>query len=330
MRGRRLDATLKQEKGGTMEFQMPNPRQVEAGLRALKTVGLADGSLGEAERTMLDSVQQIMGTAYDIDQLDAIAPRELAAAIADPQLRWQLCAGMIIMSFIDQDADGREADAVEKFAQALEVEERSVRNVRQMAEGRTRLVRFDVIRRFWAVDKIRQRIREEGLRVLWQSVQGARRRYQNDEMAARYRALENLAPGTLGRQYWEYMRENQFPLPGELGAAPETITFHDMTHVLSDYGTTPEEEIQIACFSAGFRKKEPLAFVLFVMLQFHFGLAIGPGVPTSRGLFDVGKALTAMRRGAAMNIDLTDTWKYWDVIDQPVAALRERYNIAPR
>lgn len=37
--------------------------------------------------------------------------------------------------------------------------------------------------------------------------------------------------------------------------APEQILFHDCAHVLSDYGTAPEEEVQVACFSR-FRKRE--------------------------------------------------------------------------
>jgi hypothetical protein len=30
-----------------------------------------------------------------------------------------------------------------------------------------------------------------------------------------------------------------------------------------------------------------------------------------------------------MNVDLTDNWNWWDVIEVPVAELRERYHVGP-
>ena len=313
-----------------MEFQMPNPREAHHGLRAMKSVALADGALSFAERAMMTSIQEIFGTAIEVDAVEPIEPDALAEAISDPQIRWQLVGGLVVMSLIDQDADGREAKMVDAFARALEVKSREVKNLRQLSKGHTRMARFDILRRFWAVDRIRERIREEGLQILWQSIRAARRKYDNPEMAARYRALGELAPGTLGRAYYEYAMKNEFPFPGEIGAAPETITYHDMAHVLGGYDTTPDEEILVASFSAGFRKKNPLTFIMFVLCQFHLGLPIGPGVPPSTGLFEPAKALQAIRRGAAMNVDLSSRWEYWDVIEEPVEVLRERYNIAPR
>ncbi len=54
-----------------------------------------------------------------------------------------------------------------------------------------------------------------------------------------------------------------------------------------------------------------------------------PGEAAERGYFDVEKALVALERGAAMNIDLSEGWDYWEVIDHPVQDLRIRYNIPP-
>ncbi len=313
-----------------MKFAMPTPAQAHSGLRAIKSVALADGELSPVERAMMISVQEIFGTEYDIDALDAIEPDALAEAIPDPQLRTQLTSGLVIMSLIDEVADDREANKVAEFAAALGVQNREVKNLRQLADGHTRLARFDIVRRFWAVARVRERIRDEGLHVLWQSIQAVRNQYNNPEMAARYRALGELEPGTLGHEYYQYIIKNEFSFPGEIGAGPETITYHDMAHVLGEYDTTPEDEILVASFTAGFREQNPFAMVMFVLCQFHLGLPIGPGVPTSTGLFRPAAVIKAIQRGAAMNIDLSSGWEYWDVIEEPAAALRERYNIAPR
>lgn len=313
-----------------MDFMLPSPEQGLYGLRALKTVGMADGALDQSEIAMLHAARELTGATCDIDALEPIEPDALAAAITDAQLRWQLVSAMVVMSMVDQDADEREIERIEAFARALRVDNNAVATARHLAHDQMLLVRFDIVRRFWAVEKIVQNIRERGLRALWETIQAARRKYENPELAARYQALAALPPDTLGRAYYESMRENGFPLPGEPGAAAETITYHDMTHVLGGYGTTPDEEILVASFSAGFRKKNPMSFILFVMCQFHLGIPIAPGVPPERGLFDPRAVLQAVRRGAAMNVDLSDDWEYWPVIDQPVDALRKRYNIQPR
>lgn len=140
-------------------------------------------------------------------------------------------------------------------------------------------------------------------------------KYEDPALAARYRVLEHYPHGSLGRSYWEYCRKNGFALPGEKGGAPEQIMFHDSAHVLSGYGTTPDEEVQVACFSAGFQRREPWIFVFFVLLQFHVGIRMTPITTARTGFFDSEKAMIAIRRGAAMNVDLNDGWEYWPVME---------------
>lgn len=103
----------------------------------------------------------------------------------------------------------------------------------------------------------------------------------------------------------------------------------DCTHVLSGYGTDPDGEVQVACFSAGYRRQDPFIFVFFVLLQFHAGIRMTPITKARTGFFDPEKALIALQCGAAMNVDLTDGWDYWPVMGEQVEELRRRYNILP-
>ena len=153
--------------------------------------------------------------------------------------------------------------------------------------------------------------------------------YENAELAARYRALEQYPAGSLGRAYWEYCRKNGFALPGEKDGAPEQILFHDCVHLLSGYGTAPEEEVQVACFSAGFQRRDPFTFILFVLLQFHMGIRMTPITEARTGFFDPEKTMIALQRGAAMNVDLNNGWDYWPAMGEQVEELRRRYNILP-
>ncbi|HKR78097.1 MAG TPA: hypothetical protein VJR69_00220 [Nitrospira sp.] len=312
-----------------MELKMPTSEQAYWGLRAMKTVALADGELHDAELRMLASVQAILRTNHPVESLAPVTPEELAAALTDRQIRHQLVQGLIVVSLIDGTANGRETEAVERFAQALEVDAPEVRDLRYLLNGEMLRLRLDLARRFWLREKVKEIWQTERFRGLYKFVRGMVGRYEDPALASRYQALEQYPPGSLGRAYWEYCRENGFPLPGEKGGAAEQILFHDCAHVLSGYGTTPEEEVQVACFSAGFQRRDPWAFVFFVLLQFHVGVRVTPITGARTGFFDPAKALIAIRRGAAMTVDLNNGWDYWPVMAEQLDDLRRRYNILP-
>ncbi|MFO0698267.1 MAG: hypothetical protein U0236_03480 [Nitrospira sp.] len=312
-----------------MELKIPSPEQAYWGLRAMKTVAMEDGTLGESERHMLASVQRVIGTSYVVEDLAPITPAELALALPDPQLRRQLVQGMIVVSLIDGKPNAQETALVEQFAEALEVNVLEVKNLRHVLNGEILQLRLDLVRRFWLRPKVEEIWNKEGVKGLYKFVRGMMGRYKNKELAARYQALEHYPTGSLGRSYWEYCRKNGFALPGEKGGSPEQILFHDCAHILSGYGTAPEEEVQVACFSAGFQRREPWLFVFFVLLQFHVGIRMTPITSARTGMFDPLKAMIAIRRGAAMNIDLNNGWDYWPVMSEQVEELRRRYNILP-
>ena len=237
--------------------------------------------------------------------------------------------GLIVISLIDGKANAQETEAVEQFARALEVDAPEVRDLRYLLNGEMLRLRLDLGRRFWLREKVKEIWKTERIRGIFKFVRGMLGRYENAALAHRYQALEHYPEGSLGRSYWEYCRNNGFPLPGEKGGAAEQVLFHDCAHVLSGYGTTPDQEVQVACFSAGFQRRDPWAFVFFVLLQFHVGIRLTPITGARTGFFDPLKAMIAIRRGAAMTVDLNSGWDYWPVMAEQVEELRRRYNILP-
>lgn len=312
-----------------MELKIPTPKQAYWGLRAMKTVALADGALDDAELHMMETLQRIFSTTYSLEELAPIATADLAQAFPDPQLRRQLVQGLIIMSLIDRESSPQETDLIEQYAQALDVSIPEVKDLRYLLKGEILRLRLDLARRFWLREKVVGIWNEEGIRGIYKLVRGLMGKYENAELAARYKALEQYPAGSLGRAYWDYCSKNGFALPGEKGGAPEQILFHDCAHILSGYGTVPEEEVQVACFSAGFQRRDPFTFVLFVLLQFHVGVRMTPIIKARTGFFDIEKAMIAIRRGAVMNVNLNDGWDYWPVMGEQVEELRKRYNILP-
>jgi uncharacterized tellurite resistance protein B-like protein len=61
-----------------MELNTPSPEVARVGLRAMKSIALADGELHELERGMIDGAQRhVLKTCFDIDALESISAAEL-------------------------------------------------------------------------------------------------------------------------------------------------------------------------------------------------------------------------------------------------------------
>jgi ubiquinone biosynthesis protein Coq4 len=151
----------------------------------------------------------------------------------------------------------------------------------------------------------------------------------NAAVAAKYQALERLPAGTFGRAFREHIAGNGFAFPGEKGGFPERGLFHDLGHVLSGYGTDPGGEIQQAAFQSGFMRNDGFAFLFFGIVQFHLGVKVTPIADPEVGLFDVDKVMTALARGAACKVDLSDRWDFWPLLPRPLEEVRAELGIPP-
>jgi hypothetical protein len=315
----------------TMQLVTPSPELGHAGLRALFTVAKLDGTIGPEERSVLEAARRFADPERSLESLETIEPEELAHAFAgEAHLAWQLTCALALMSMVDRDPSPEESALVDRYARALGVDNDMVGTLKKVTSQHLRLARTDIYRRFWAREHIVAKIEREGWSGLTETIRALRRKEENPELTARYRALGELPEGTLGRGYFEFIRDNHFSYPGELGHGPEIIAQHDLAHVLGGYGASSQEEIAVAFFSAGFRRKDPMTFVLLGLFQLHLGIGTMPGQPVDSGALDMRVCMEALQRGAAMNVDLSGPWDFWAVIDRPIAALREEYGIPPR
>lgn len=314
-----------------MDLYLPPPELVHVGQRALKTIALADGELDADERAFLEAVQHMFRVEMDVDALTPIEPDALAAAVTAPELRRQLVRGMTVMVAMDGEVRPDEVAALSRFAAALDVHAGEVETMHELSRGRMMHVRFDVARRFWAKDKAIEFAREKGVGWLASSLATLAGLRTDAAISARYRGLGERPEGSLGRAYYEFVTGNGFPFPGEKGSPPEIIALHDLTHVLSGYGTDPEGELQVLSFHAGCRReeKDPFGFLLFGLAQFQLGVRLSPIAEGFSRRIDPDLVLKALVRGKGCQIDPTDGWDPWVEMDTPLDTLRERLGIVP-
>ena len=121
-----------------MQLPNPPPHVALAGLRALKSVAVADGEFREIERRLISAVQRhVLRIDADIDALETITPDELAAAVAEPMFRKRIVGGCAMLTLIDADADDDERSLVTAYAKALDVKDK----VRDVGEAAVRKVK---------------------------------------------------------------------------------------------------------------------------------------------------------------------------------------------
>lgn len=306
---------------------VPPPEVAPWMLRALKSLALADGTFDPRERRFLEVNRQLFGITEDLASIAAATPEEVAAAIVDDGLRRDLLKRLVVMSALDEQIHPGELALLRRYAIAFSVDEPAIDAMQRYASGRIRLLAIDLGRRAHRAARIKAVWADDGVAGLWKiakSVLGVGDR----ALADRYAALAAYPRESLGRAFHEHCLRNGFKLPGEKGAPPEMLVFHDLGHVLTGYSTEPEGEVEMGGFEAGYMGEEGFAVTLLVLLLFHLGADVAPGTSPTRGAFDVDRFAAAYRRGRALTVDLR-SWDPWPFMDQPVGKVAEFLQIAP-
>jgi hypothetical protein len=278
---------LHPSQAAVMHLDTPPPAVAHLGLRALKAVATTDGPIRPAQRALLEAAcDVVLHISADIDALPPVTPAELAAGFPDPALRRQFVDGLLVVALADGVPSRQTTATVAAYAEALGVDGPELGDLRRLTEHDMLLFKLDFLRRSQVGDIMRDQLDQHGILGLARGVLGLRGLAEDADLAARYRAWERLPDGTLGRALSDYYRSNGFALPGERFGFPEAGVYHDFSHVLAGYSTRPEGEIEVASFTAGYKKRRPFYVVLFAVLTFSTGVDMRPSGTQhpSRGL----------------------------------------------
>lgn len=320
-----------------MRLLRPDPEAALLGLRAMKTIAASGGAIGPAQRALMEAAKKvILGIEADIDALPTVSPAELAAGFPAGAVREQLANGMVVMSVADGVPARATVATVETFATALGITPAGLADLGLLVEGHMLVFKLDFLRRGHIADIFKDQLTLKGPLGFAKSVLTMRGVMEDRALAQRYRAWEKLPEGTLGRALIDFYNEHGFSVPGEHGGFPEAGLYHDFCHLLGDYGTEPEGELQVAAFTTGFKRSQPFYVMLFAVLIFSTGVNMRPtsdAYVTTAVLGKPGIAelmLAAIERGSHVVLDLTDKWDYWAWIDLPLDEVRRRLNILPK
>ena len=310
--------------------------------RGIASAVASDDGLTELQQSLLEAVRSALtGVHVDLSEFEPIGPTALAQALgARPaSVRHRIVQDMVLGELVLRPIPPEIARRVETYATALEVDDRFVRVARRYAQGAFGLAWLDLQRSGFAEHW--ERARMDQLRTNVKLEHQLAAGVEDPALADTWMGFSELPHGTLGRAVWDMYRTRGFGLPGSVGGASAYLAQHDFVHVIGDYGTNLDGELEVFAL-IGRADPDPKGFAWLATL---IGL-FGTGYVADAGFFSSDlqerrldntdshvRIADALRRGQRLcdrlGVDLLDI-DYHDVATRPVAEVRDELGVDPK
>jgi hypothetical protein len=310
--------------------------------RGIATAVAPPDGLDPVQVSLLGAIiEALEGVRVDFGALEPLSPEQLAAALAahDDETRWRTVHHMVLGELILRPLPPEVARRVETYAVALDVEDQFVRVARRYAQGAFGLAWLDLHRSGFAehwetarMDQLKTDVKLHGQLSLGE---------RDPELERRWLAFEQFPSGSLGRGAWDMYQGRGFGLPGSEGGASSYLAQHDFVHVIADYGTNLDGELEVFAL-IGRADPEPkgLAWLATLVGLFETGYVADAGFFSGdlrERHLDTRemhvRIADALRRGrdlcAGLGMDLLEV-DFHDLAEQPVADVRVGLGIPPK
>lgn len=320
----------------------PDVAEVHAVARGIATAVAPRGGITDIQVALLRAITRAM-TDVDVDyrDLEPLDAAELAALLArrPHEYRLRIVHHMVLGELVLSPLPAEVADRVRAYADALGVEDDFVRVARRYAEGALGLAWVD--------------LRRSGFTEHWDDACSEPLHTKaavldpfdevppDPALGRRWSEFAEYPAESLGRAVWDMYRARGFQIPGTPGAASPYLAQHDFVHVIADYGTRMECEIEVFAL-IGRADPEPKGFAWLATM---IGL-FETGHVHAQGPFEMDirerhlqldgmdvRLADAIRRGkvieAGYHHDLLDV-DYHALAAESVASVRALLHVPPK
>ncbi len=323
---------------GSANLEPPDAAEVEILTRGIESAASPQGGLTDMQRLLLGAISTAMTGHPAKPDAPGIQPDAFAAALAarTTEFRSRIVQLMVLLGLVLRPLPTGVAERIGLFAAELGVEEGMLEVTMEFAQGSLGLASIDFERNgytsTWSNDDAVALHTSSALASAWDSA------VADPTLAAGWDELEELPPGTLGRRVTEFYRARGFVYPGRPGSAPPLLAQHDWVHLLADYGTTVESELEVFAFIAR-ANDDPRAFSLLAMVVSLFETGY---LRTGAGLFEYSpghlseqgmatRVADAMRRGALCKGSIDFLRQDWfELAHLVIADAREHFGVPPK
>jgi hypothetical protein len=251
----------------------------------------------------------------DADENFHIKPDELAAAIQDDEHKERAAQLIALMPYATRPFADAKTYISEKFIEALGENMHRVEDFLGARQKHSKNMEYCALRKlgrdiFPYQDPDGQY--KEILKLL-NDAEG------DPAELARYKSLQGYPPGSLGRAFYDFYAQFDWPLPGDpLWISEDLTARHDLVHVLCDYDISINGEFRVSGFTAG--NSEHFDWMI-AMLGFTPPY-VSTGAQCTPSDFTV-----AYERGENATHSFVDNWDFWPVLEHQVGDLRNEYQI---
>ncbi len=325
---------------GTENLDLPELDEINFIALGIRS-GCIDGpELTPLQLAVLDAITESMtGVKVDLDRFEPISAAAFAEGLAtrNEMFRTRLVQVMELGRMILPDPSPEVSARVIEFASELSLSEDLIAHMREYVATSKHLVANDIDRSAYISNLDLSSFTP--LQSADDNIYAWTNTVVRDALAERWRALASLEPGTLGRGVSDFYQARGFRFPGEEGSAPPVLAQHDWVHVLADYGSTVESELEVFAFISR-ASHDPMAFTLLAMAINLFQTG---ELESAAGIFqadaghlenDEGMPIRlgdAFRRGAltvGQPEFLATDW--WSLADQPLDEVRAHFNVVAK
>ena len=215
------------------------------------------------------------GIHVNPDYLEPMGPEEFAEAMRyrDKGFRIRMVEVMLLCAFVLDPVPYEVIDRIGDYARELSVDVGMIQIARDQCKGARVLVDMDSARAGYSLgnDLGAGDDRSNSSPKLAPPTPAAPTGADaitdaviDPALAARWESLGDLAPSTLGRKVWEFYRSRGYRFPGTAGSASLYLAQHDWIHVLAEYGTTVESEVEVFGLISR-ANDDPAGFALLAM-----------------------------------------------------------------
>jgi hypothetical protein len=210
--------------------------------RGIATAVAPEGGLTDVQSVLLEAITAALtGVTVQYQDLEPLGADEMAAALAGrpTSYRQRIVHHMVLAELVLRPIPRDVAKRVAEYTHALGVEDKFVRVARRYAQGAKGLAWMD-LQRSGFVEHIKDAAMAPAPTSGPFAAAGP-----DPELEARWQAFRDLPAGTLGRSVVEMYDSRGFALPGNPAGASEFLARHDFVHVLADYGTNLNGELEV-------------------------------------------------------------------------------------
>ena len=224
------------------------------------------GGLTSLQRMMIEAITDSMtGFAVPVSAVPRLGPEAFASAMSarDELFRARMVQFMLLSALVLNPLPETVVDRIDRYAQELGVSNDMLRVAHRFARGSFGLALVDFERSGYMAAW--EPARSEALHTSRELSDAWQQCVHDDALAQRWESLRDLPVGTLGRSVSRFYEARGFAFPGRAGSAPPLLAQHDWVHVLADFGSTVESEIEVFAFITR-ANDDPRAFSLLAQI----------------------------------------------------------------